>query len=163
MADDEHHATELARLCLAVFQGNKNDWGSPDQAEIYDVIPRTRKFGYDIRQIITTLADHESFIELKNGFGGAIVTGFMRLEGRAIGVIANDCSVLGGAIDIAAGEKAADFMNLCAQFSIPLLSLADTPGFMVGPDHEEMGAVRRLSRVFTAGAKTHCSARRHSD
>jgi acetyl-CoA carboxylase carboxyltransferase component len=153
VADDEQHATELAKICLGFFQDVNKEWTAQSQVNISEHLPDNRKFGYEVRDVIKTLADDDSFIELKQNYGGAIITGLMRLEGRAVGVIANDCKVLGGAIDVDAGEKAATFMTLCEQFSIPLISLADTPGFMVGPDHEELGAVRRLAKLFTAGAK----------
>lgn len=152
VADDEQHATELAKTCLGFFQGKTTDWKSHEQSTIADHLPSNRRFAYQVRDIITTLADQDSFIELKPAYGGAIVTGLARLEGIPVGIMANDCNVLGGAIDVPAGEKAADFMQLCSQFSIPILSLCDTPGFMVGPEHEELGAVRRLAKMFTAGA-----------
>ena len=153
VADDEHDATELAKTCLSFFQGDTSNWTAKDQANIADHLPSNRRFAYQVRDIIDTLADEDSFIELKQDFGAAVITGFARLEGVPIGIMANDCNVLGGAIDVNAGEKATEFMQLCSQFAIPILSLCDTPGFMVGPDHEELGAVRRLAKMFTAGAQ----------
>jgi len=152
VADDEQHASDLARCCLAMFQGRIKNWESPNQQNINQVLPDNRLFTYPVRDIINVLADVDSFIEIRAGFGGAIVSGFIRLEGRPVGLIANDCSILGGAIDVDAGEKAAEFIKLCDQFNIPIVSLCDTPGFMVGPEHEELGAVRRLAKLFTAGA-----------
>jgi acetyl-CoA carboxylase carboxyltransferase component len=108
---------------------------------------------YDVKEIIHILADTDSFTEIKALFGSAIITGFMHLQGHPVGVIASNCKVLGGAIDVDAGEKASQFMHLCQQFSIPVVVLCDTPGFMVGPDHEERGAVRRLSQLFVAGSQ----------
>ena len=153
VADDEAHASDMAKRCLGFFQGATDQWQSHDQSAISSHLPENRRFAYAIRDIISTLADSDSFVELKPGFGGAIITGFVRLEGRPVGLIASDCNVLGGAIDVDAGEKAADFLNLCNGFSIPIVSLCDTPGFMVGPRHEERGAVRRLAKLFTAGAQ----------
>lgn len=153
LADDEAHATTLAKQCLAYFQGPIDKWTCADQNQLRDILPEDRRFVYDMREAITILADTDSFLELRSGYGGAIITGFMRIEGRPIGVVASDCNVLGGAIDVAAGEKAAHFMRLCNTFGIPLLSLCDTPGFMVGPEHEALGAVRRLAPMFVAGAQ----------
>lgn len=153
VAKDEAGATEVAKQVLSIFQGSKDDWRSSDQATMGDHLPDNRLFTYQVRNIINNLADSGSFIELKSNYGGAIVTGFIRLDGKPVGLVASDCNVLGGAIDVAAGEKAADFLNLCNQFAIPILSLCDTPGFMVGPAHEELGAVRRLAKLFTAGAQ----------
>lgn len=152
VADDEAHATDLAKRCLGMFQGDLTSWEQAAQENIADHLPENRRYTYQVRDIIRTLADTDSFIELKAGFGGAVVTGFARLEGMAVGLMANDCNVLGGAIDVDAGEKAADFVELCNQFGLPVVSLCDTPGFMVGPEHEERGAVRRLAKLFTAGA-----------
>lgn len=154
VAEDEAHATELAKQCLSYFQGPllTASHPYPDQQALRELLPSDRRYVYDIRAIINTLADEGSFIELKAGFGGAIVTGFIRLQGQPIGLLASDCRVLGGAIDVDAAEKAADFINLCNQFGIALVSLCDTPGFMVGPEHEQRGAARRLVKMFSAGA-----------
>ena len=153
VADNEAHASDLAKQVLGMFQGNLSEWQSAEQSNIGDCLPDNRRFTYDVRKVITTLADTDSFIELKRQFGAAIIIGLVRIQGKPIGLLANDCGVLGGAIDIDAAEKAADFLTLCNQFSIPILSLCDTPGFMVGPEHEQGGAARRLTKLFTAGAK----------
>lgn len=163
VADDEAHATQLAKHCLAYFQGpyiagnvsdgQESQWQFANQTELRQALPDDRRFVYDVRAVIQILADRDSFIELKSAFGGSIITGFMRLEGRPLGVLASDCKVLGGAIDVDAGEKASDFIQLCNNFAIPLVSLCDTPGFMVGPEHEKRGAVRRLAALFVAGAQ----------
>ncbi|MCL6417653.1 hypothetical protein MIB92_18485 [Aestuariirhabdus sp. Z084] len=153
LVEDEAQATTAARQLLGYFQGTLSDWSAPDQATIGSLMPDDRRFAYKVREVITTLADKDSFMELRERFGRAIITGFMRLEGKPVAVMANDCSVLGGAIDAEAGDKAARFMELCNRFQIPLLSLCDTPGFMVGPDSESEGAVRRLASLFAAGAR----------
>ncbi len=153
VADNESHATYLAQQCLGYFQGDKQSWDCADQAELRKMMPLDRRFVYDIRSIIEGLVDTDSFTELSQPYGPGIVTGFIRIEGVAMGLIANDCRVLGGAIDAEAADKAARFISLCDQFSIPLLSLCDTPGFMVGPASEEQAAVRRMAKLFIAGAK----------
>jgi len=153
VADDESHATYLAQQCLGYFQGDKQSWDCADQAELRAMMPLDRRFVYDIRSIIERLVDTDSLTELSKPYGPGIVTGFIRIEGVAMGLIANDCRVLGGAVDAEAADKAARFITLCDQFSIPLLSLCDTPGFMVGPASEEQAAVRRMAKLFIAGAK----------
>jgi acetyl-CoA carboxylase carboxyltransferase component len=153
VADDESHATELAKQCLSYFQGYNEDWQSPDQLALRDMMPADRRYVYDVRSIINSLVDTASFIELTKDYGCAVITGFARIEGRAIGLIANDCRMLGGAVDAEAAEKTARFITLCDNFDIPILSLCDSPGFMVGPASEEQAAVRRMAQLFVAGAK----------
>jgi len=153
VADDESHATELAKQCLSYFQGDKENWQCPDQLALREMMPADRRYVYDVRSIITSLVDNESFIELTKAYGCAVITGFARIEGRAIGLIANDCRMLGGAVDAEAAEKTARFITLCDNFDIPILSLCDSPGFMVGPASEEQAAVRRMAQLFVAGAK----------
>jgi len=153
VADNESHGTYLAQQCLGYFQGDKQSWDCADQDQLREMMPLDRRFVYDIRSIIQGLVDTDSFTELSQPYGSGIVTGFVRIEGVAMGLIANDCRVLGGAIDAEAADKAARFITLCDQFSIPLLSLCDTPGFMVGPASEEQAAVRRMAKLFIAGAK----------
>lgn len=153
VADDEAHATTLAKKVLGYFQGPIDTWHCSEQAQLRTLLPEDRRFTYDVRNIITSLADKLSFTELRRDYGAAIITGFIRIEGKPFGVICNDCKVLGGAIDTVAAEKAGEFMTLCSDFDIPLLSLCDTPGFMVGPDSEKEGAARRMGAMFTAGAK----------
>lgn len=153
VADDEHHAAALAKQCLSMFQGSLQRWSARSQEQISAILPEDRRFVYDMRVLIQVLADRDSFIELRRNYGGAIITGLIRLQGRTVGLLASDCAVLGGAIDADAADKAADFLELCERFSFPVLSLCDTPGFMVGPEHEKQGAARRLTRMFTAGAK----------
>lgn len=152
VADDEAHATKLAQQLLAYFQGSFGDWNNVDQTPLREMIPQGRKWAYPVRKIIRTIADEASFLELRRSYGRSIVTGFMRLEGRPVGLIANDCQQLGGAVDSLAAEKAARFLQLCNAFGLPVVSLTDTPGFMVGPDSENDAAVRRMSSLFVAGA-----------
>ncbi len=153
VAEDEQEAAQLARQLLSYFQGPLKDWKCTDQNKLWDLLPEDRRFVYDVRAIISTLADTDSFIELRRSFGTGIITGFFRIEGLPFGVICNDCKVLGGAIDAEASNSAARFLNLCSNFNIPVVSLCDTPGFMVGPESEEQGAVRLMSDLFVAGAK----------
>ncbi len=153
LADDEAHATRLAKQALCYFQGSLNAWTAPDQRRLRSAIPENRLRVYDVRALINGLVDEGSFLELRGGFAAGMVTGLIRIEGRPMGLIANDPRHLGGAIDCEGAEKAARFLQLCDAFALPVLSLCDTPGFMVGPDSEDVAAVRRVSRQFIAGAK----------
>ena len=157
VADDEAHATQLTQQCLGYFQGTQDAWQCADQTELRDMMPADRRYVYEVRLIIKHLVDTHSFLELTPAYGCAVVTGFARIEGRAIGLIANDCQMLGGAVDAEAAEKTARFITLCDNFDIPILSLCDSPGFMVGPASEEQGAVRRMAQLFVAGAKLNTS------
>jgi acetyl-CoA carboxylase carboxyltransferase component len=152
VAEDEAHATALAQRLLSYFQGALKDWACPDQSVLRDVIPQDRQWAYPVRKIIETIADEDSFLELRCSYGRSVITGFMRLEGRPVGLIANDCQQMGGAVDSESAEKAARFLQLCNGFGLPLVSMTDTPGFMVGPDSEKGAAVRRMSTLFLAGA-----------
>ncbi|WP_297514858.1 carboxyl transferase domain-containing protein [uncultured Caulobacter sp.] len=153
LADDEAHATRLAKQALSYFQGPLPSWTVPDQRRLRTAIPENRLRVYDVRALIAGLVDEGSFLELRGGFAAGMVTGLIRIEGRPMGLIANDPRHLGGAIDGEGAEKAARFLQLCDAFALPVLSLCDTPGFMVGPESEDAAAVRRVSRQFIAGAK----------
>ncbi|OYW29454.1 MAG: carbamoyl-phosphate synthase large subunit [Caulobacter sp. 12-67-6] len=153
LADDEAHATRLAKQALSYFQGTLTAWTAPDQRRLRGAIPENRLRVYDVRALIAGLVDDASFLELRGGFAAGMVTGLIRIEGRPMGLIANDPRHLGGAIDCDGAEKAARFLQLCDAFALPVLSLCDTPGFMVGPGNEDAAAVRRVSRQFIAGAK----------
>jgi acetyl-CoA carboxylase carboxyltransferase component len=123
-----------------------------DQALLRDLIPANRKRIYAVRDVIDALSDQDSVLELRRGFGPGMVTALARIDGEPLGVIANDPAHLGGAIDAPGADKAARFMGLCDAFGLPLLFLADTPGFMVGPDAERTATVRHFSRMFVTGA-----------
>jgi acetyl-CoA carboxylase carboxyltransferase component len=153
VADDEAHATVLAQQCLSYFQGHISDWQCADQTVLRNMMPEDRRYVYDVREVVQQLVDTDSFLELTQSHGPAVITGFARIEGRAVGLIANDCRHLGGAVDAEAAEKTARFITLCDNFDIPIVSLCDSPGFMVGPDSEEQAAVRRMASLFVAGAK----------
>ncbi|MDC0602764.1 biotin carboxylase [Aliiglaciecola sp.] len=153
VAKDENHAIQIAKYCLGIFQGKANHWQAPDVSRLEQVLPEDRRYAYDMTKVINGIVDTGSFLELGSHHGKAIVTGFARLNGHSVAVIANNCKVLGGAIDVAAANKLDDFLQLCNQFQVPIFSLVDTPGFMVGPEHERQGAVKHLSQLFATGAK----------
>jgi acetyl-CoA carboxylase carboxyltransferase component len=115
-------------------------------------VPENRVRAYDVRQVIDALFDSGSVLELRRAWGEGMITALARVEGHAVGVVANNPAHLGGAIDIDAADKAARFMQLCDAFDVPIIFLCDTPGFMVGPEHETRAAVRHVSRMFVTGA-----------
>jgi len=153
LVEDEAEATAAAKQLLGYFQGPRDGWEAAEQAPLREALPDDRRFSYHVRPILERVVDDGSFLELRRPWGGSVITGFARIEGRPVGVLANDTRVLGGALDAAASDKAADFLDLLDAFGLPLVSLCDTPGFMVGPASEREGAVRRMSRLFTAGAR----------
>ncbi|MEO6956979.1 MAG: carboxyl transferase domain-containing protein [Antricoccus sp.] len=152
VAEDEIHAIEIAKRYLAYFQGDLAEFQTHDQRKLRHVVPENRKRVYDIRAVIELLFDVDSVLELRCDFGTCMVTALTRLEGRTVGVIANNPVVLGGAIDSDGADKAARFLELCDAFGFPVVSLCDTPGFMVGPDAEKTASVRKFSRLFIRGA-----------
>jgi acetyl/propionyl-CoA carboxylase alpha subunit/acetyl-CoA carboxylase carboxyltransferase component len=152
VAEDELDAADQARRLLSYFQGPIADWRCADQRLLRLAIPENRLRVYDIRPLIDTLADEGSVMELRSGFGRGLITALIRIEGRPMGLIANDPRFLGGAIDADGATKAARFMQLCGAFDLPILSLCDTPGFMVGPDAEKTATVRHGSRMFVTAA-----------
>jgi acetyl-CoA carboxylase carboxyltransferase component len=149
---DEAEAVEAAKRYLSYFQGRTATWSAPDQTLLRDVVPVDRLRAYDIRRAIDGLFDIDSVLELRREFGIGMVTALARIEGRPVGVIANDPGHLAGAIDSDGADKAARFMQLCDAFGLPIVSLVDTPGMMVGPDVEATALVRHCSRLFVTGA-----------
>jgi len=152
LVDDEAQAVRAARHYLSFFQGRVKDWLAPEAAALRHVVPENRLRAYDTRQAMAGLVDAGSLLELRTGFGKGIHTALARIEGRALGLLVNNPLHLGGAIDADAADKAARFMQLCNAHGLPLVSLIDTPGFMVGPDVEDQAQVRHVSRMFIAAA-----------
>ncbi|HJV81063.1 carboxyl transferase domain-containing protein [Noviherbaspirillum sp.] len=145
---DEEEAVRATKQYLSYFQGSVDAWECADQRRLRQLVPENRLRVYEIRKVIETLADKDSVLELRRQFGRGIVTALIRIEGRPFGLIANNSQHLGGAIDAEAADKAARFMQLCDAFDLPMVSLCDTPGFMVGPDAEKTAMVRHVSRMF---------------
>ncbi len=153
LVEDEIEATAAAKHYLSFFQGRVTDWTANDQRVLRHIVPENRRAVYDIRKIIETLGDAGSMLELRPKFGVSMVSAFIRIEGRAVGVIANNSnSPTGGAIDSDGADKASRFMQLCDAFDIPVLSLVDTPGNMVGPEAERTALIRHCGRMYVAGA-----------
>jgi acetyl/propionyl-CoA carboxylase alpha subunit len=149
---DEAQAVEVAKKYLSYFQGPIANWECADQRLLRGIIPENRLRIYDTHSVIETLADTGSVLELRRHFGLGMITALIRIEGRPIGVIANNPVHLAGAIDSDGADKAVRFMQLCDAFDLPILSLCDTPGIMVGPEIEKTALVRHVARMFVTGA-----------
>lgn len=150
LTGDEAEAVAAAKTLLAL----RSPGEAPEtEAEaLRSVVPVDRTRAYDMRAAVQALVDPGGFLELRRGFGTGMITGFARIKGRAVGLLANNPLHLGGAIDAAAGDKGARFLQLCDAWGLPVVTLCDTPGFMVGPAVEETGQVAHISRLFLAGA-----------
>ncbi|HEX4804483.1 MAG TPA: carboxyl transferase domain-containing protein [Conexibacter sp.] len=155
VAADEAEAVAAARRVLAYLRpdgGAPADWACADQTLLRTAIPADPKRVHDPRTLLATLADDDSVLELRAAFGRTVITALARIEGRPVGVIANDPRHLAGALDADGCDKAARFVQLCDAFGLPIVSLVDTPGFMVGPESERTATVRHTSRLFLAAA-----------
>ena len=150
LTTDEAEAVAAVKTLLALDAPQQDAGASAEM--LRDVVPADRTRAYDMREAVGALCDTGSFVELRRGFGTGMITGFARIRGRAIGLLANNPLHLGGAIDAEAGDKGARFLQLCDAWGVPVVTLCDTPGFMVGPKVEETGQVAHISRLFLAGA-----------
>ncbi len=151
VADDDE-AVVVVRQLLNLF-GPAVQGVEQDQTPLREVVPGDRKTAYDVRAALRVLLDPGTHVELRGGFGRSVVTVLGRLDGRTVGVLASDCRHLGGALDSDACDKAARFLQLCEAFGLPVISLVDTPGIMVGPAAEATGLMRHSARLFTIGAQ----------
>ncbi len=149
---DDVEMVATARKYISYFQGATSHWEAADQRALRRLIPENRRRVYDVRAIIETLSDAESFLEMRPQFGPGMITGLLRIEGRPFGLIANDCRHMAGAIQAEEADKAARMMQLCEAHGLPILSLCDTPGYMVGPEVEKRAHVRHACRMFVVGA-----------
>jgi len=155
LVPDEPAAVAAARRYLSYFGGRPADLPAEhaDQRVLRHLIPENRVRSYDVRPVITALCDTGSVLELRGGFGAGVVTALARLGGHAVGLLVNNPRHLGGAIDGDAADKATAFLRLCEAHRLPVVSLLDTPGFMVGPEAERTAIVRRFGAMFVAGAR----------
>ncbi len=149
---DEEAAVAAAKKYLSYFQGPLATWERHPDEYMQGLIPEQRTRVYDVRTVIDGLADIGTVLELRPTFGIGILTAFVRIEGRVVGIIANNPAHLGGAIDSDSSDKASRFIQLCDAYDIAIVSLCDTPGFMVGPDAEETAQVRHFGRMFVTAA-----------
>ena len=152
LVDDEARAVQVARHYLSFFQGPLAGGAAPDQRLLRQAVPENRLRVYDMRAVLQGLVDTGTMLELRAGWGAGLITALARIDGRAVGILANNPKHLGGAIDVAAADKSARFMQLCNAHGLPMLSLIDTPGFMVGPDIEAQAQVRHACRMFVTAA-----------
>ncbi len=149
---DDIEAVAMAKKYISFFQGPLPSWTAGDPLKLRELIPESRKRAYNVRNVIKAIADTDSFIELRPRFGPGMVTGLLRIEGRPFGVIANNSMHMAGAIEAEGADKAARLMMLCNAHGLPILSLCDTPGFMVGPEIEKRAQVRHVCRMFVVGS-----------
>jgi acetyl-CoA carboxylase carboxyltransferase component len=149
---DDKEAVSVAKQYLSYFQGTTPQWKAADQLQLRALIPENRKRVYDVRRVIQTLADTNSFLEMRPQFGPGMITGLLKIEGRPFGVIANNCMHMAGAIEADGADKVARLMQICNAHGLPILSLCDTPGFMVGPEIEKRAQVRHVCRMFVIGS-----------
>jgi acetyl-CoA carboxylase carboxyltransferase component len=149
---DEEQAVVVTKRLLGYFQGTTAPGPAADQTLLRTMVPERARRAYDVAPIIRTLADEDSVTVLRDRFAREMVTALGRIDGRAVGFIANNTRVMAGAITAAASDKAARFLQLCDAFGLPVVSLIDCPGYMVGPEAEAEALVRRGSRLLVAGA-----------
>lgn len=154
LTEDDEEAIALAKAYLALLLdpiGETPAAIEPDLA-LRDMVPTNPRRAYDARAIVRRLADPDTALELRREFAKNIITSFVRVGGRTIGVVANQSMFKAGIIDAAASDKAARFINICNGFGVPLLFLVDTPGFFIGPDAEREGMIRHSARMVAAVA-----------
>jgi acetyl/propionyl-CoA carboxylase alpha subunit/acetyl-CoA carboxylase carboxyltransferase component len=152
LVPDEAAAVAATRQYLGYFQGRVAHWSGHDDRNLRHLVPENRLRVYDMRAVLQGIADVGSVLELRSGFGAGMITALARIEGRPVGIFANNPHHLGGAIDPDGADKAARFMQLCNAHGLPILSLCDTPGFMVGPEVERQAQVRHACRLFVTAA-----------
>jgi acetyl/propionyl-CoA carboxylase alpha subunit len=152
LVEDEIEATKVAKQYISYFQGAIDDWVAPDQRRMRSIVPENRKEIYNVRDVIETLADKDSILEIRKDFGIGIVTSLIRVEGKPMGLIANNPHHIAGAIDSDGADKGARFLQLCDAFDLPVVSIMDCPGIMVGPEVEKTALVRHCARMFNTGA-----------
>jgi acetyl-CoA carboxylase carboxyltransferase component len=152
VVEDEAAATAVAKTLLGYFQGPVPAFEAPDQTALRDMVPERQRRAYKLLPIVETLCDAGSVTVLRPAFAREMLTAFGRIEGRPVGIVGNDTFHMAGAITSEAGDKAARFLQLCDAYGIPVVSLVDTPGMMVGPKAEATGLVRHTSRLLVAGA-----------
>jgi methylmalonyl-CoA carboxyltransferase large subunit len=158
IADDDEGALALCRRLLSFLPSNNledpprfpYEEQVDDDPELNDLVPSDPKAGYDVRDVIRRVVDRCDFFEFQPGFAANAVIGFARLDGRSVGVVANQPAVMAGVLDIDASDKVAWFVRFCNAFNIPLLTFVDTPGFLPGVDQEYRGIIRHGAKILFA-------------
>ncbi len=152
VVEDEEAAVAAAKRLLGYFRGPVGEWSAADQASLREAVPESSRRAYDVVPIVQTICDEGSATLLRERFAPELVTALARIEGRPVGIIANNCQFKAGVVTGEAADKAARFMQLCDSFGLPVVSLIDTPGYMVGPEAERDALVRHCCRMLIAGA-----------
>jgi acetyl-CoA carboxylase carboxyltransferase component len=153
LVEDDDEAVEIVRRLVDLLAGPPGSGEQANQAPLRDAIPANRRQSYDVHSILDVLFDTGTVLELRGGFGPSIVTAFARLGGRTVGIIASDCRHLAGALDSEACDKASRFLQWCESLGLPVITLIDTPGIMVGVEAEKTALVRHSARLFTVAAQ----------
>jgi acetyl-CoA carboxylase carboxyltransferase component len=152
VVEDEGAAVAAAKRLLGYFHGPVEEWSAAEQAALRDAVPENSRRAYDVMPIVRTIADEDTVTVLREAFAPELVTALARIEGRPVGIIANNCKHKAGVVTGDAGDKTARFMQLCDAFGLPIVSLVDTPGYMVGPEAERDALVRHCCRMLVVGA-----------
>ena len=158
IAENDQHAVALCQKLLSFLPNNNMEDppqapGDPDvdpSPDLEDMVPVDGKKGYDVRTVILKVVDFGDFLEVQSGFAQNIVIGFARVNGRTVGVIANQPAVMAGALDINASSKASRFIRFCNAFNISLLTFVDVPGFLPGVQQEHGGIIRHGAKMLFA-------------
>ncbi len=158
VAEDDKHALDITRRLLSFLPSNNLE--DPPQLEaeetilpnkaLNNIVPLDPKLRYDVRDVIVNIFDKGDFMEIQAGYATNIVIGFARLQGRTVGVIANQPNAMAGVLDINCSDKAARFIRFCNAFNIPLITFVDTPGFMPGVQQEYGGIIRHGAKMLFA-------------
>jgi acetyl-CoA carboxylase carboxyltransferase component len=158
LASSEEEAIASARQYLSYFPANYKQKPAHEESKlpvasarpISQIVPDNQNAPFDMMELIHSLVDEGSFYEMKKLFAKELITGFARLDGRVIGIIANQSKVKGGVLFVDSADKAARFITLCDAYHIPLLFLADVPGFMIGTQVEKAGIIRHGAKMISA-------------
>jgi methylmalonyl-CoA carboxyltransferase large subunit len=158
IAENDQHAVALCQKLLSFLPNNnmedppqvQGDVNVDPNPELEDMVPVDGKKGYDVRSVILKVVDFGDFLEVQSGFAQNIVIGFARVNGRTVGVIANQPAVMAGALDINASSKASRFIRFCNAFNISLLTFVDVPGFLPGVQQEHGGIIRHGAKMLFA-------------
>ncbi|HEY7052931.1 MAG TPA: carboxyl transferase domain-containing protein, partial [Mycobacterium sp.] len=159
ICDDELAALENVRYLLSFLPSNNVEappefasTDSPDRRceDLYDIVPVDDKTCYEMRSVIRSIVDEGEFLEVQESWARNVVCALARLDGKVVGVVANQPSVLAGVLDIDASEKAARFVRTCDAFNIPLITIVDVPGFLPGTQQEHNGIIRRGAKLLYA-------------
>jgi len=153
----DEEAIDLAKRYLSFMPRSWREWppaappAEPDaERRVSEIVPDDDKSAFDVKELIAALVDADSFCEVHSRWAKELVVGFGRLEGRAIGIVANQPKYKGGVLFVDSADKAARFIATCNAFNVPLLFLADVPGFMIGTDVERQGIIRHGAKMISA-------------